>query len=440
MAQLFKRRGRWVTAQELKRNNLITTKDICPYCDKESEHENCKGDLISIVIPSRVGEEIESLESINAQTYKNYEVIVQYDEKKEGAAATRNKGALKAKGKYIFFCDNDVNLSPDCLEVLWKTIKKQKVQIVCARVSIDGNVTPKKGDIPRNKQTVAYARFFHGVSTMALIDAKIKPKFDPKMLRYDDWDLWMTLDKQGYKFYFLDKVILTTKNRPTGISSQNNVEEWIAKLYAKHGIKEKLADIIIPHHNRHDHLKVCLEGIDNSIFNIIIVSGGTFSQNCNKGAKLATTDTLIFLNDDVDTDNQKLIDLACSEGDYVGNSQFINGNKYYSIGWKENSIGAHEGWTLSIDPKDNFVPSGYCMKFTKDAWEKLGGLKEEYRNGAEDLDIGLRALELGMKVNFVDFPMNHKHSQSAGRFDFAYHNNVIFNEQWTIKQIKKLQK
>jgi GT2 family glycosyltransferase len=441
MEQQFYRNGRWQTVQQLRRNRLVTTKDICPYCDKNTEHEKCKGDLISIVIPSRVGEKIESLDSIEGQTYKNYEVIVQYDEKKQGAAATRNKGALKAKGKYIFFCDNDVNLSPDCLEVLWKTIKKEKVQVVCARVEIDGNPTPKKSNlIPQVKKSVAYAQHFYGVSTMALIDAKVKPKFDPKMLRYDDWDLWMTLDKQGHKFHFLEKVILSTKNRPTGISSQDNNQEWKEKLYTKHGIKEKLADIIIPHHNRHDHLHRCLDGIDNSIFNIIVRSGGTFSHNCNEGAKAAETDTLIFLNDDVDTDNELLIQIACSEGDMVGTSQYIGDTKYYGIGWRPSSEGAHEGWTLSLKPEDSFVPSGYLMKFTRKAWEELGGLDEAYRNGAEDLDIGLRAIQKGMSVNFVDFPMNHKHSQSAGRYDFAGYNNEIFNKSWTTNQISKLKK
>jgi GT2 family glycosyltransferase len=71
-----------------------------------------------------------------------------------------------------------------------------------------------------------------------------------------------------------------------------------------------LADIIIPHHDRHDLLKRCLEGIDNKLFNIIIVSGGSFARNCNLGAKIAQTDTLIFLNDDVETINESLIELA----------------------------------------------------------------------------------------------------------------------------------
>lgn len=440
--QQFKYNGRWVSADEIRKLRELRDhpQSECPYCSG-TNHKKCKGDLISIIIPSRIDEEIESLESIENQTYKNYEVIIEIDEKKEGAAVVRNRGAEKAKGKYIFFCDNDVKLVPDCLEVLWKEIKKQKADVACGQVVIDGtNVTGKKGNIPSVKNTIAYARFFHGVSTMSLIKASVKPKFDNKMLRFDDWDLWMTLDKKKHKFIFLDKVILTTVNRPQGISSQDNSAEWTEKLYKKHKIGKKIADIIIPHHNRHDHLKRCLEGIDNSMFNIIVVSGGTFAENCNRGVLSAKTNTFIFLNDDVETENDKLVELASASGDYVGNSQYINGTKYYGIGWKNIGKGTHDGLSLSRTPKDVLVPSGYCFKFTRKAWEKIGGLNEIFKNGAEDTDIGLRAIVEKLKIKFVDFPMVHKHSQSEGRFEHAYQNNNEFDKIWTKKIINNIKK
>ena len=67
-------------------------------------------------------------------------------------------------------------------------------------------------------------------------------------------------------------------------------------------IKGKIADIIIPHHNRHDLLKNTLDAIPLDIFNIFIVAGGSFARNCNLGAKLAQTDNLIFMNDDIEPD------------------------------------------------------------------------------------------------------------------------------------------
>jgi hypothetical protein len=275
---------------------------------------------------------------------------------------------------------------------------------------------------------------------MSLIDASVKPKFDPTMRRYDDWDLWMTLDKKGHKGVFLNKVILKTYNRPQGISSGNDSKYWLEKLHKKHGIdpKAKIADIIIPHHNRHDHLKNCLDGIDNKLFNIIIVSGGTFAENCNKGARLAETDTLIFLNDDVETKNEALMDLANTDFDLCGISQYIGSVKYFGIGWTPTKD-TKKGWFLADKENKKFIPSGYCMKFKKQAWEKLNGLNEKYRNGGEDIDIGLRAMKKKMTVGFIDCPMMHHHSQSDGRFNYAFENEKLLAETWTYETLKNMQ-
>ena len=99
--------------------------------------------------------------------------------------------------------------------------------------------------------------------------------------------------------------------------SQKSVDN-VALIERKRRTTGKVADIIIPHHNRHDMLKECLESLDNDIFNIIIVSGGTFAENCNKGAKIATTDNLIFLNDDVIVREGVLEEMVKRKEDIVG--------------------------------------------------------------------------------------------------------------------------
>jgi len=401
--------------------------------------------LVSVIIPSRVGEEIESLPSIKKQTYKNLDVIVEYDKNKEGAAITRNRGYARKKGKLVFFCDNDISLFPDALDNLYAKMKETGAKWVFGRVMIDGyDVTKKKGAVPKNKHSVEYAYHFHGISTMSLIDASALEEFganvfDPTLKRFIDWDLWIRLDKAGYKGAFLDKLILTTKNRPGGISSggKKDFEKSEERIFKKHEISRKIADIVIPHHNRHDHLEKCLEGIDNRIFNIIIVSGGTFAENCNKGAKLAVTDNIIFLNDDVETKNEVLVELATADYDYCSTSQFINGIKYHAIGWNKTNLSVAESFLLSRKPEDNLIPSGYCFKVRRDVWEKLGGLNEEYKNGAEDCDLGFRALEMGLNIGYIDRPMVHHHSQSDGRFAYTAENNLIFNERWKESDIMK---
>ena len=91
-------------------------------------------DLVSIIIPYYKKKKYinNTITSIINQTYKNFEIIIIYDDedtsdlkfisemqkkdtriiiiknlKNEGAGNSRNKGIEKAKGKYIAFIDSD---------------------------------------------------------------------------------------------------------------------------------------------------------------------------------------------------------------------------------------------------------------------------------------------------------------------------------------------
>ena len=74
-------------------------------------------DLISIVIPVW-GDYYcymkECLQSVEAQTYKNYEVILV--ENKTDLSSARNEGIRKAKGEWILPLDIDNTIAPDFLE------------------------------------------------------------------------------------------------------------------------------------------------------------------------------------------------------------------------------------------------------------------------------------------------------------------------------------
>ena len=83
----------------------------------------------------------------------------------------------------------------------------------------------------------------------------------------------------------------------------------------------KLADIVIPHHNRHDLLKECLSRIDLARFNVIVCSGGTFAENCNRGARATITNTFLFLNDDTEPDSDVLETMGNFDCDLVGVAQ-----------------------------------------------------------------------------------------------------------------------
>ncbi len=212
----------------------------------------------------------------------------------------------------------------------------------------------------------------------------------------------------------------------------------------------KIADIIIPHHNRHDRLFECLNSFENDIFNIIIVSGSDFAVNCNKGAKLATTDNLIFLNDDIIVAEGALEELCEKPEDIVGVPlKIINSGKVvYGMNMHWGKYGAStvlEGFdsvktALEFNSFDNCkIPvTGGFFRIKKKAWEELGGFKEFYKNGGEDNHLFLEALEKGFTIGHIDKICNHYHSSSEGRYDNDVVNHQILTQNFPLERLYKI--
>jgi GT2 family glycosyltransferase len=198
----------------------------------------------------------------------------------------------------------------------------------------------------------------------------------------------------------------------------------------------KIADIIIPHHNAHGLLKNLLEIIDNSIFNIIIVSGSSFGINCNKGARIAETDKLIFLNDDTEPKMSDLIEIVkwLDYRDVVGSTQ-INGAgiKYFGI-----ALGDEFYPYQDTKPDICLFPSGFCKGVRRSLWEKLGGYNELFKTGYEDVDFGFRLVENNATMVMLDLEIKHLESQSAGRHNHGPYNEQLLNSFWSAEVRKEL--
>lgn len=196
--------------------------------------------VVSIIIPSRVGERISAMASIERQTHKNLEVIIQYDYYNRGAAATRNAGVEKATGSYLLFCDNDAELAPDAVEVMLTALQTTGADWVYGRARIDRKIVTqdRPATPPADTRSEAFIRYFNGIHTTSMIRSAVKPRFDERMLRFSDWDLWIRLAKAGHRHTFVDKVILNSANRPGCISTGavGGWYRWERVLFRKHGV------------------------------------------------------------------------------------------------------------------------------------------------------------------------------------------------------------
>ena len=85
---------------------------------------------VSIIMPV-FGREFldEALASVERQTYRDFELIVEEDPDATGVAAARNRGLERASGKFVAFCDADDYLAPDAIERLVDAI--QDCEMAC---------------------------------------------------------------------------------------------------------------------------------------------------------------------------------------------------------------------------------------------------------------------------------------------------------------------
>ena len=211
---------------------------------------------------------------------------------------------------------------------------------------------------------------------------------------------------------------------------------------------KKIADIIIPHHNRHDMLFKCLESLPNDIFNIIIVSGKTFAENANKGAKMATTDNLIILNDDVIVEDGVIEAMIEQPEDIVGVPLRIvsSGKVVYGMNmiWGKHGVSkVLDGFEsvktmLEFHDKPHIPVTGAVFLIRKKVWKDLGGFNEVYKNGGEDNHLFLEAIERGYTFGKVDTICDHYHSSSEGRYDYDIENHKILTQNFPKERFEKI--
>lgn len=143
--------------------------------------------MVSIIIPIYNVEQYITacLESVEAQTYTDYEIILVDDcgtdgsmkivndyvnlnlnlnpndrnswrvvrhEKNRGLSAARNTGTTVAKGKYVYYLDSDDTITPDCLEKLVAEAERTEAEMVVGNIHVIGD----DQWIPKLKSDVQY--------------------------------------------------------------------------------------------------------------------------------------------------------------------------------------------------------------------------------------------------------------------------------------------
>lgn len=217
---------------------------------------------------------LRCLESIEQQTYKNFEVIISDDsskdntieiceqwkkkymdkfsikilssEKNQGVVKNINKGVKIATGEWIKILAGDDLLEVDALKNIFMFIKNnENAEVIFSKVKrfTEENEQYKYLDIiPRDKsiykkeikeQLAILLENNFIVAPSAIIKNELLKKmnyFDEKFKMVEDYPFWIKLLKHNKKFYFLDKVTVLyrqSSDSVSGIKKGNKVNSTI---------------------------------------------------------------------------------------------------------------------------------------------------------------------------------------------------------------------
>ena len=222
---------------------------------------------VSVVVPCYKTAEFvaETLESVFAQTYKDFEVIVVNDGSPDtpeleraiapwrdrivylhtencGLAGARNNGIRAAKGELVALLDSDDGWEPNYLEVQVRSLDEDpSADIVYPRCVIFGEgpsvgtrSTPSTGEVTFSR--LVQQKVSVVVSVLARRSALERAGlFDEGLRSCEDFDMWLRCLKNGSRIVYHDEVLVRYRVRSDSLSADpvwmySNAERVLQKM------------------------------------------------------------------------------------------------------------------------------------------------------------------------------------------------------------------
>lgn len=226
-------------------------------------------ELVSIIMPSyNTAKYIEaSIESVLAQTYRNWELLIiddfsmdntddivkKYDdkrivyvknEKNTGAAVSRNKALKMAKGKWIAFLDSDDLWYPTKLEKQVEFMKKNKYSFSYTdynEIDSTGKETGVKVTGPKKISRRGMLRYcWMGCLTVMYDAEKVGLIQINDIRKNNDYAMWLKVSEKC-DCYLLDEYLASyRKGRNGSISTQKYTKliKWHYLLFRNMGVSK----------------------------------------------------------------------------------------------------------------------------------------------------------------------------------------------------------
>lgn len=221
--------------------------------------------LVSIIVPCYNAEKYlaETLESVYAQTYANWECIIVNDgstdsseqvassyqakdkrykylyQSNKGASAARNKAIVESSGIYILPLDADDKISPQYIEEAAAIFQKNNdVKLVYCKAVKFGKVNEPWNLRQYSLREMLIENMIFCTALFRREDYNKTPGFSEDMKGgFEDWEFWLTFLKETDKVYQIPEVhfyyrIQDTSRNPA--FNQAMQRELRRKMYEKH--------------------------------------------------------------------------------------------------------------------------------------------------------------------------------------------------------------
>lgn len=232
--------------------------------------------------------------------------------------------------------------------------------------------------------------------------------------------------------------------------------------------------IIIPVFNRRELTERCLESIARSSnrasYEVVVVNNGStdgtdellscvdgdlmvinnkvnegFAAACNRGAREAKGEYLLFLNNDTEVDDNYL-DSLLETARRTPNAGAIGAKLIYPTGKVQHAGIAfnEEGTPYHIFqgfPEDHdavcksramLAVTGACLMISRRHFESVFGFDANYRNGFEDIDLCLKLAQKGLQnIYCAECTVIHLEESSEGRKQHDGENMLLFASRWS---------
>jgi GT2 family glycosyltransferase/glycosyltransferase involved in cell wall biosynthesis len=441
-------------------------------------------------------EQLKPLLSDYAQ--QDERIHVTFLERNLGISGNSSVALEMAQGEYILLFDHDDLLAPNALYAIVQLLNEDSSPDIIYydedKITADGvrRHSPWFKPSAWSPDLLLSTNYLmHSCIRLTLVEQV--GGFDPQMDGAQDWDLALRCTEQTQRMCHIPQVLYHWRQVAGSAASDVNAKLWAfdaqARCVAAHlrrlgvmtpritsptpgnvrilwptfGLK---VSIIIPTKDKLDVLQPCLTSIlkrtTYAYYEIILVDTGSvqpetqryydqlaldyrvkvvrhpgpfnYSAANNVGARHATGDRLLFLNNDTEVLTQDWLDelVGWAERPEVGvvGCKLLRPDGTIQHAGIAMGVEGHGSHLFDGAPEHTYGPfgssewyrnymavTGACMLMRREVFEKLGGFDEAYQVGYGDIELCLRAVEHGYRVVYTPFARLLHHEGATRGFD-----------------------